>query len=66
MFFTFIELILFILSEGYVPIACQKDGQTHKHLINSLMQQANQDTPLKSTLSKWKGIIYFEKNWGKE
>ena len=52
MFFTFIELILFILSEGYVPIACQKDGQTHKHLINSLMQQANQDTPLKSTLSK--------------
>jgi len=26
MFFTFIELILFILSEGYMPIACQKDG----------------------------------------
>ena len=37
MFFTFIELILFILSEGNVPIACQKDREIHKYLIDNIM-----------------------------
>ena len=61
MFFTFIELILFILSEGYVPIACQKEEDNHNPLIINSVYLKERNIKIDDTLSKWKGIIYFEK-----